>query len=243
MKREIDTVSVTYKTTNYQQFKTLDGNRNTSEPQITRLIKAIEKKNLLHQNPILVNSEMEIIDGQHRLLAAQALGLPVFYRIENDANLEDTILLNANNRKWVTDDYLTSYVKLKKPEYIKIEEFRNEYKLSSALAIIILGGLGNRNLIVSFRDGTFQIQDEEKAHRIASFAVELRSLNRDGAWSDRDLLKALARIIEKIDPKIILSKMNQHNLFLTRRVSVKEYMLQFEEILNYDNNGKTIELV
>ncbi len=241
--KEIDTVSVTYKTTNYKQFKNLDGNRNIHEPQVTRLIKAIEKKNLLHQNPILVNRDMEIIDGQHRLLAAQALGIPVHYRIEESANLEDTIMLNANNRKWITDDYLISYVKLLKKEYLKVQEFKDEYKLSTHLAMILLGGVGRTKLIVQFKDGTFTVDDQERAERTASMIVELRSLNRDGAWCDRDLINAVSKVMDKIDPKIILEKMKQHNIFLTRRISTKEYMLQFEEILNFENNGQVVELV
>lgn len=240
--KDIDTIAVTYKTSDYSQFKTLDGNRNIDDKQVTRLCKSIEKKDLLHQNPILVNEKMEIIDGQHRLLAAQAIGRPIYYRIEKESNLEDTILLNANNRKWITDDYLSSFVKLGKKEYIKVQEFKDKYKISSALAILILSKLDQVKAIAAFRDGTFAVADEKNAEEVASFMVELRALNRDGAWHDRDLIKTLPVVMEKIDPKLILSKMNQHNLFLTRRISVKEYLLQFEEILNFQNNGQVIEL-
>jgi hypothetical protein len=242
--RDIDTVSVTYKTTDYGQFKTLDGNRKINNAQVTRLIKAIDKKDLLHQNPILVNDKMEIIDGQHRLLVAQALGKPVYYRIESQAGLEDTILLNANNRKWSTDDYLNSYVKLGREDYIKVQEFKEAYSISTYVAVILLSGYGSRDALELFRDGKLVINDYDKSELLASTMVELRSLSRDGSWHDRDLISALDQMMSKrIDPKILLDKMKTHNIFLTRRISPKEYLVEFEEILNYQNNGQLVELV
>ena len=52
--------------TKYRQFKRIKGNRVLNPNHIARLKKSIERKNLLHLNPIIVNERHEIIDDtQH----------------------------------------------------------------------------------------------------------------------------------------------------------------------------------
>ena len=64
---------------------------------------------------------MEVVDGQHRLKAAQELGVAIYYQIIEDAQLQEIQLLNAYARPWQTGDYLDSYVALGKKEYIEVE--------------------------------------------------------------------------------------------------------------------------
>ena len=58
------------KTKNYEIFKIMDCNRELSAANLQKLIGSIKSRNLLEFRPIIVNSKMEIIDGQHRLAAA-----------------------------------------------------------------------------------------------------------------------------------------------------------------------------
>jgi len=71
---------------NLSRFRFSAENRPINERHLTRLVSAIKEKNLLQDFPILVSYDMVIIDGQHRLLAAQKLGLPIFYRIARAAD-------------------------------------------------------------------------------------------------------------------------------------------------------------
>ena len=59
-------------------FKRVEGNRPINERYVTELKKEIERKNLLHVNPILVSDDYTVIDGQHRLAIAQDLGVPIY---------------------------------------------------------------------------------------------------------------------------------------------------------------------
>lgn len=57
-----------YQTRDYSQFKISKRNRAVVGKQI---VKSIIEKNLLPEKPILVTSDMHVLDGQHRLWAAE----------------------------------------------------------------------------------------------------------------------------------------------------------------------------
>jgi hypothetical protein len=70
--------SAIYKTTDYDIFKTLAENRPISVKQVGKLVREIQRKNMLHIKPIDVTADMEVVDGQHRLAAARELGVPIY---------------------------------------------------------------------------------------------------------------------------------------------------------------------
>ena len=63
-----------YITADYGKFKKLPGNRDVKGTQ--KIIDSIETVGYV-LSPILVNENMEVIDGQNRLDALRALKLPV----------------------------------------------------------------------------------------------------------------------------------------------------------------------
>lgn len=234
-----------FSTTDYDQFKTVLGNRSIHQPHLRRLILSIEKNNLLPENPILVNEKMEVIDGQHRLLAAKALGLSIYYMIAASIGLEETQMLNANNRSWLTQDYLNAYIAIGKKDYIRLNEFANEYRISIPIAIRILGGLSRNNgtALRKFRDGLFVIEDYEYAERLASLIGEVRRHSPDTAFTHKPCVRALDILLTKIgDPKIFTDQLQRYQQVITRRPSIKDYLLQFENIINANRTGKVITL-
>ena len=85
------------KTKDYEMFKFRDDNRPLSQPHLKALIDSIKSKNLLEMRPIQVNAQFEVIDGQHRIAAAKALGVDIYYQVEESLNPEDIIRLNIKN--------------------------------------------------------------------------------------------------------------------------------------------------
>jgi hypothetical protein len=114
-------VNQVIETNDYKIFKTLVGNRSVNTLHVKRLKDSFRKAYLL--SPIIVNRKLEIIDGQHRFLAAQELGLPINYIVANNYGLEEVQLLNTNMKNWKKEDYLNAYCDLKHPEYLKFRKF------------------------------------------------------------------------------------------------------------------------
>ena len=53
-----------HKTYDYDQFADLDGNRDLNQANLNKIIESMRKK--YYSIPIIVNKNMQVIDGQHR---------------------------------------------------------------------------------------------------------------------------------------------------------------------------------
>jgi ParB/Sulfiredoxin domain len=107
-------------------FKRHDKNRPIDEPNLRKIMASMKACNLLEFRPILVDQDMHVIDGQHRLEAAKQLGLEVFYQVDTSANSENIILLNANVKPWKIDDYVNFYIQSGNVDYIEFKKFADK---------------------------------------------------------------------------------------------------------------------
>lgn len=84
-------------TTNYDMFKFRDDNRTKIRKRhVDTLAESIQRNNQLEKHPIVVNQDMEIINGQHRLCAAKELGIPVYYIVQEEFTPEDLYISNLS---------------------------------------------------------------------------------------------------------------------------------------------------
>jgi hypothetical protein len=154
---------VAEKTTNYKQFKVLEGNRPVSAKHVKNLAASIAKNNLLEHRPIKVNEQMEVIDGQHRLAAATMLGVPVFYEKAEGIGLEDAIILNETQMNWSLIDYARSYAARGNKHYQTFLDFSENYK---GLPVYLLRDVLTANISSSgllarkFKAGEFVVKVE-----------------------------------------------------------------------------------
>lgn len=93
-------------TTKYDSFKYMDQNRDVDH--VKKIIKSIKKVGYVAV-PIIVNENMEIIDGQNRCEACKELELPVYYVIIPGLNIEHCRSLNIGQANWKMKDYIKSY--------------------------------------------------------------------------------------------------------------------------------------
>lgn len=117
---------VVYHTHDYSIFKILDGNRSVPSTRVNKVKESIAAVGYL-QIPIVVNQNMEIIDGQARLSAFSDLGLPIYYVIINNAGLKQCQALNTYGTKWTVKDYIISYAKGGNQNYSRLLDVMNKY--------------------------------------------------------------------------------------------------------------------
>ena len=118
MKKGVKVIGSIYESTDYSEFKKLENNRDVLEGRFKKLVASFSVKSIL--NPIIVNKEMEIIDGQGRFEARKSLGLPIQYIIEPGADIEDCKLMNRYNTKWSNLDFAKSYAQGGNKNYINL---------------------------------------------------------------------------------------------------------------------------
>jgi hypothetical protein len=115
-------VNKVYRTSDLSIFKQIDGNRVPNLQHIKRLAESIRVYGM-KCNPILVNEKLEVIDGQHRLMAAKESESFVYYIIVDGYSLSEVHTLNLNQKNWTKKDFMEGYANMGLEPYIKLRSF------------------------------------------------------------------------------------------------------------------------
>lgn len=126
MEKDVSKAYDVYTTRDYSIFKRLVGNRDIPESRISKIVDSIQKIGWIH-NPIIVNENMEVIDGQGRLTALQRLKMPVEYVIAPGAGNKECIYMNMNMVNWKLPDFIKSYAEQGNENYQRLLSLMEKY--------------------------------------------------------------------------------------------------------------------
>jgi hypothetical protein len=164
-------------TTDYSSFKEVSGNRTISKAHVKKLKQAIQAKPQLTQyNPILVNENMEIIDGQHRKEATEELNLPVYYIQVEGLTLDDVQALNSGKKNWSPIDYAKSFAMNGSRDYQLYLDHKNEFKFNHDITMQYAGFPETNNNNISFIHGNFSAGKDLEL--VLKYSEQLRQLKQ-----------------------------------------------------------------
>lgn len=232
------------RTTDYDQFKSMLSNRQINKPHLANLTESIRKRNLLEYQPIVVNDLMEVIDGQHRLLAARELEAVIYYIKAPKLTIEDVQLLNTNVNQWSMDDYINSYIVRGNSDYIYLKKFSEKYGLSHSMSAAILSINEDTTFFSApykaIKKGTFTVQDRNLSNEFVFFYKSICPYTEENTFRDRDLARALYLVFrdEEIDLVEFVDKIKAYEKPIFRRAGVREYLSQFEDVYNKGRSQK-----
>ncbi|MGL9746206.1 ParB N-terminal domain-containing protein [Enterococcus sp. DIV0170] len=150
-----------YLASEYDQFKLIRGNRPITLNR--KLEKSILEKGILR--PITVNSNMEILDGQHRYTIAKKYNIPLPYYVSESKSIDDIIDLNNASHRWKIEDYIHKFKEEGLLSYIRLYEIIIDYK-NVALADLCSTAQGYLNKSYfsfdSIKDGEFEFVNYEE---------------------------------------------------------------------------------
>lgn len=226
------------KTKDYEQFKLLDLNRNLNRKHINELKDSISKNGYLVSNPIIVNENMEIIDGQHRFVALKEQGMEVPYEIITDKDYSTIIDLNTTQRKWNIEDYINYYCeKDKNPHFLRLRRVCKELNLSvTTILTMVFGCMPDGNYYKNMKKGifTFTIDDELKVSRIAeNFLVIAKSLRLKPSCRFCSALVGLSALTG-FRWKIMIDKATKFSTLAYSCRTEGEYKAMLRDIYNYN---------
>lgn len=230
------------KTRDYEIFKLRADNREgIIQSHVSRLKESISARNLLEFRPIIVNAELEVLDGQHRLLAAKGLGVDIYYQVEKELRPEDIISLNVA-KSWGIGDYLNYYIKNSYPEYLKLREFLQKHHLQLKVALRLTMGSTDKAMH-DYRHGKYTFNNEyddviqecwDTIHYIqrmngtstytttTKFWLALVKLVMHDKFDRIKWRQNLERMVDKFGP----------------RINTKAFSDLFSEVHNWRNNNK-----
>lgn len=237
------------KTTNYDMFKLLDGNRSISKNHVDKLVKSIGKKNMLKFNPIMVDKNMVVTDGQHRLEACKILGLPVYYVVEDEkTSIDKVMLLNDVTKSWTIRDFINAYVKEGNQNFIILKEFQNSYGLPVTVSVSLLTGnkllIGGGQQSSLIKSGKFKVTTLKEADEFASRFKEIYDEIKKPFARTRTFIIAVAEIMKSpdYDHQVMVHKIKLFGDRLKRRDGVENYMKDMEKLFNLKSKGDYVYL-
>ena len=149
----------------YGLFKLMGGNRGINYNHVKELKRSMEAHpELLPTNPIEVNENMYIIDGQHRWAACKELGLPVYYIVNEGGTLDATRIENVTQRRWSLMDFAHSYAEGGNKDYKMFLRMVHDFpKIQASVIQMVCNGGNRHNAATDFRRGEFVIVDQDFA--------------------------------------------------------------------------------
>ena len=231
------------KTKDYDLFKFREDNRERIDHKhVEKLIESIKSRNLLDLRPIAVNKNMEIIDGQHRLLAAKALNVDIYYQQEKSLQAQDIIQMNIS-KTWSPTDFFNFFCHHEYPEYLKLKEFmkKNDLSLGVALSVMIGRSMDGAH---DFRIGKFKFTDDlvqedvevcwESIRRIKRMNLKTRYTCSSRFW------KALLKLVKhpSFNKEKWFSNMDKMSSDFCVKAREEDYVALFQNIYNWRNQNK-----
>lgn len=230
------------KTQDYDLFKEIKGNRTTSKSNVNKLREAIRHNPAsLEYNPILINEKWEVVNGKHRLEAARAEEVPVYFVQVAGLGLKDVQKLNAIAKVWSPLDYAHSYAEIGLTDYRLYVEFKKFYKLNHdiLMAYMSLDRFINTTM---FREGKFSVPDANASANLCDMLKTFEPyFDRANTRSFAMAFKQLATT-PKYNHSIMLTQLERYSSRLKVRALPKDYLEDLIDFYNYYRQGKRLEL-
>jgi hypothetical protein len=232
-------VNQVYRTTNYERFSFMQGNRKLNKLHQERLKKSIAMTDLTETNPILVNENFEIIDGQHRFEVCKELKKPIHYILKMGYGLKEVQMLNANMKNWKLEDYVDGYCDMGKEEYLYLRSFMQQHKLGMGNSVQLLSNMGG-DKAQSIMDGQMTLPNKGRGIAIADWVTQLEPLYT--GTKRKSFINALVKLYanRQFDFKQLMAKLQYQQTKLVDCTDTKGYLTLLEEIYNFKERGEKL---
>lgn len=233
---EYEVVGKVLRTKNKDVFRHIEGNRTTNDIHLSRLKESIKKRDL--KMPILVNSKMQVIDGQHRLMAYRELGneYSVDFIIGNGLGIKEVQILNTNQKNWTMDNYLDTYCTLKKPEYLVYSDYKAQFPFTHDVAISLIVGVTGKPRMDhynNFKDGLFECTYLDDAYAIGNKLLMIADTHPN-VYRRSNFIYAMIRVmrLKKYNHSYFLKMLKRYPHDLEPTSSVPNYLGMIDSIYN-----------
>lgn len=222
-------------TKEYSKFKFHHLNRKPISAHVERLYKSMMKDGWIPGSYMVVDSDNVIIDGQHRLIAAQKANVPVEYVVEAKANVNTIKRINSNSKNWSISDHVKVYVSEGKENYVKLDKFMKAFPdLKITVCGMLLTNSTNHLMREDIESGEFKILDLNLAYLWAQYLMNLKQYFPKGynkTLFARAMIMALRSPMFRFTDFYHKVKLRPRSLVLCG--SSEDYLKMIQEIYNY----------
>lgn len=230
-------------TKDYSIFKEFTSNREVDTKHVKQLVASIRSRNLLNVNPIVVDKSMRVVDGQHRLAAAQILGVEIFYIME-EITRKDISLLNSNQKNWNAMNYINFYTIEKVSSFMQLSSLINNYPEMAISALLVLSNSESKRSLVQIKDGNLDVLNIDHARKCGDLCRELhRRFICEFVFDSRFPLALSAALnAENFEMDTLIDKIESNPRAFVCCHTKKQYLEMIEEIFNRSLSKNKIRL-
>jgi hypothetical protein len=238
------------KTKEYERFKTLNGNRHLDKYHLRKLTESIEKNNRLNLHPIIINQNDEIVDGQHRLAVAKALGLDIFYIKSNSINDEHLIDCNVNQKSWEVENYIDYFsVKEKIEDYICLKNLLARTRLKPKAILNLVLGTVSSEMLNFLKTGKFRFPKNKEYEKLSDSFCDFLAYADDkrikpkSMFTNHYFTKAFRWLLmtNGFDYQILIKKLDLRWFDLKPQRGAEDWYKLLISIYNFKNHNRLEE--
>lgn len=221
----------------YGNFITSKENRGTNPGNLKNIIDSMKKYGWIPAFPMLVSEDAgayTIIDGQHRMVAAQTLGIPVLFVVVEKDHIEVRDI-NCAQRAWTVTDFLSSYVNQNTRDYVELADYikKTHIGLTAAITMFIGNTQSGSNALAQFKSGDFKIKDRETPATVAHILGALK--DRCPFVMERQFICALLQVMKVpgFNSMKFMTKCESHIEILKKSPTLRDYINVIESVYNF----------
>ena len=222
------TTEKVFKTNAYSKFNLYKFNRPINESLVQRLMDSIDKIGYISGKSIIVDKDMNIIDGQHRFEACKRKMLPILYTIIKGDPQKVIIELNTQQVNWKMNDYLNSWANNGVKVYQDLLAFDAHYKLGITNSLyIFFSAEFDKTMTRKIKDGEiFALNTKSK-----ELAEYVQSCSGVAYYKHSHFVRALCKVFHQLNDKQ-LKKLRDGLISLPQQALQSAYVTAFENIIN-----------
>jgi len=236
-------------------FKLVGPNREI-KPAHVKEIKSKIRANGWQDTGIVVNSKMEVIDGQHRVVALRELqeedpefkNIAVSYDINSSQNASPFIY-NTASKNWNNQDYTHYYAAQGKESYRLLEDLYKHYNPPISFTVIeetAFAVCGTGRTAAAIREGDLALTKDgfEKAKDFLDWGCTVyKVIKEKGATTQhfRFLLKTF--FDPDVDNVQMAYQINNNPQLIKKTATVEEIPIMFDKVYNYRRSVNTCNLL
>jgi hypothetical protein len=232
-------VNEVFQTKEYAKFKLIKGNRLIKNPKIKKLVSSMSTHGWVPGSYVVVNNKWEIIDGQHRVLAAMQCNIPIVYTMEKKSDEKSMRTLNTGGDNWQMNDHLHGLVEDGNPHYIKLQNLMKEFPELKITECLMLCKNGYTAVPRgTFENGEFTTKDMNVARTWGNYIMRLKPFAKffNTGIFVRALIVCLGK--ECFNFEEFIHKIELRPTSLVKCGTREQYIELFENIYNYRRSDK-----
>ena len=227
-------INYIYSSFDYSKFRLIFGNREIKRTKVIKLRDEMKQNNRVSSYPIIVNSNFQIIDGQHRFVALVELGVEICYVVDDTFDIKNIATSNTMPDKWKSDNYLSAFRELGIESYDTFANFMKTYDTNFTVTLVLFHGRFTGGLYRDFAEGKFKATNLNRAVKWIKKVHEFKKYIQD-IHKDRHFVRAILNCFlhpEYIHTRMI-NKMKLRGHLMTKSTSRIDYLRQLEAIYNW----------